>query len=167
MRLNMLSYKDYKQLLTKFKQSLLETFGSNLISLILFGSVARGTAGKDSDIDLLIILEDAPDAYHERLAPVVDIELGLREKAYEATGQAPMFSCIVLSKREAMENRNIFLDMLDASKILYDKDGFFKKRLDELRVRLSQLGSKKVILEDKTWYWNLKPNMSPGEEIEL
>jgi len=159
----MRGYEDYKKILNKFTQLLRKRFGDNLISLILYGSVARGTAKDESDIDLLIILKDAPDAYYERLEPVIDIELKLRE----SIGAPPTFSSLILSKEEAMENRNIFLDMLDASRILYDKDGFFKKRLDELRVRLSQLGSKKVILEDKTWYWNLKPGMSPGEEIEL
>lgn len=167
MKLNMLTYKDYRQILTQFKQSLLETFGTDLISLVLFGSVARGAAKQESDIDLLIILKDAPDSYYRRLEPVVDIELKLREEAYENTGAAPMFSSIILSKEEAMENRNIFLDMLDASVILYDKNNFFKKRLKKLKKRLLQLGSKKIVLEDKTWYWNLKPDSAPGEVIEL
>jgi hypothetical protein len=78
-----------------------------------------------------------------------------------------MFSSIILSEEEAMENRNIFLDMLDASVILYDKNNFFKNRLKELNKRLLQLGSKKIVLEDKTWYWNLKPDSAPGEVIEL
>jgi hypothetical protein len=61
---------------------------------------------------------------------------------------------------EAKENRNIFLDMIDDSIILYDKNSFFKNRL-------VQLGSKKVILDDNTWYWNLKPDIEAGEIIEL
>lgn len=163
----MRGYKDYKEILTKFKQSLLEKFGDNLISLVLFGSVARGAAKTESDIDLLIILKDAPDSYYRRLEPVIDIELKLREEAFETTGAAPTFSSIILSKEEAMENRNIFLDMIDASIILYDKNGFFKNRLKELKDRLLELGSKKIILEDKTWYWSLKPDIAPGEVIEL
>jgi predicted nucleotidyltransferase len=163
----MRGYKDYKRTVTKFKQLLQEKFGANLISLVLFGSVARGTAKQQSDIDLLIILKDAPDSYYRRLEPVVDIELKLREEDFETTGAAPMFSSIILSEEEAMENRNIFLDMLDASVILYDKNNFFKNRLKELNKRLLQLGSKKIVLEDKTWYWNLKPDSAPGEVIEL
>ncbi len=160
-------YKNHKELLNKFNQLLLEKFGDNLISLVLFGSVARGAAKTESDIDLLIILKDAPDSYYKRLEPVIDIELKLRDEAFETTGAAPMFSSIILSNEEAMENRNIFLDMLDASIILYDKDDFFKNRLKELKKRLLQLGSKKIKLEDKTWYWSLKPDSAPGEVIEL
>ena len=107
----MCGYKDYKQILDKFSQLLLEKFSDNLISLFLFGSVARGTAKTESDIDLLIILKDAPDSYYKRLEPVIDIELKLREEAFETTDAVPIFSSIVLSKGEAMENRNIFLDV--------------------------------------------------------
>ncbi len=163
----MREYNDYKQILNKFKQLLLEKFGENFISLVLYGSVARGTAKTESDIDLLIILKDAPDSYYRRLEPVIDIELKLRDEAFETTDAVPIFSSIVLSKEEAMENRNIFLDMIDGSIILYDKNNFFKNRLKELKKRLLQLGSEKVVLEDKTWYWNLKPDSAMGEVIEL
>lgn len=163
----MLSYEDYKEILNRFKQLLLEKFGANLLSLVLYGSVARGAAKTESDIDLLIILKDAPDAYYRRLEPIIDIELKLRDEAFETTGAAPTLSSIVLSEEEAMENRNIFLDMIDASIILYDKNNFFKNKLKELKNRLLELGSKKIELEDKTWYWSLKPDSAPGEVIEL
>ncbi|GFO96060.1 DNA polymerase beta domain-containing protein region [groundwater metagenome] len=155
---------DNKQITNKFRQKLLEQFKDDLISLVLFGSVARGTARKESDIDILIILKDAPDSYYERLKPVIDIELELRN---DIEGMPPVFSSIILSMDEAKENRNIFLDMIDDSIILYDKNSFFKNRLSELKNRLIQLGSKKVILDDDTWYWNLKPDMEAGEVIEL
>lgn len=51
--------------------------------------------------------------------------------------------------------------------ILYDTNNFFKNRLSELKNRLVQLGSKKVTLDDDTWYWNLKPDIEAGEIIEL
>lgn len=160
----MRGYKDYKETLTKFGQSLLKKFGDNLISIVLYGSVARGTARDESDIDILIILKDAPNAYYERLEPVIDIEIELRKNI---SGTAPIFSSIILSKEEAMENRNIFLDMIDDSIILFDKDNFFKNRLKELKNRLIQLGSRKVTLKDNTWYWQLKPDIKAGEILEL
>lgn len=155
---------DYKQILNKFTQKLFARFKDDLISLVLFGSVTRGTARKESDIDILIILNDAPDSYYDRLKPVIDIELELRN---DIEGMPPVFSSIILSMDEAKENRNIFLDMIDDSIILYDKNSFFKNRLSELKNRLVQLGSKKVILDDDTWYWNLKPDIEAGEIIEL
>ncbi len=164
---NMRGYEDYKETLIKFKQLLKERFGDNLISLVLYGSVARGAARDESDIDLLIILKDAPPYYYQRIEPVIDIELKLRKITSETTGATPIFSTIILSKEEAMENRNIFLDMIDDSIILYDKNDFFKNRLKELKKRLVQLGSKKVVLKNKTWYWQLKPDIQAGEVLEL
>ena len=35
--------------------------------IVLFGSVADGTDGPDSDIDLLVVLDDAPNADRRRL----------------------------------------------------------------------------------------------------
>jgi predicted nucleotidyltransferase len=56
----MRGYNDYKEILTQFKQLLQEKFGADLISLVLFGSVARGAAKPESDLDMLIILKRAP-----------------------------------------------------------------------------------------------------------
>ena len=161
---NMEMLSDYKQIINKFKQKLFARFKDDLISPVLFGSVARGTARKESDIDMLIILKDAPASYYDRLKPVIDIELELRN---DIEGMQPIFSSIILSQDEAKQNRNIFLDMIDDSIILYDTNDFFKNRLSELKNRLVQLGSKKVILDDSTWYWNLKPDIEAGEIIEL
>ncbi|MBU4373504.1 MAG: nucleotidyltransferase domain-containing protein [Candidatus Methanoperedenaceae archaeon] len=160
----MRGYEDYKEILNKFTQLLRKRIGDNLISLILHGSVARGAAKDESDIDLLIILKDAPAAYCERLEPVIEIELKLRENF---SGAPPIFSSLILSKEEAMENRNIFLDMIEDSIILYDKDDFFRNRLKAMKNRLQQLGSRKFILKDNTWYWQLKPDMKAGEILEL
>jgi len=160
----MKSITDYKQILNKFRRKLLMRFKDELISLVLFGSVARGTAREESDIDILIILKDAPNSYYERLKPVIDVELEMRK---DVEGMPPIFSSIILSQDEAKQNRNIFLYMIDHSIILYDTDDFFKNRLSELKNRLVQLGSKKVLLNDDTWYWNLKPDIEAGEIIEL
>jgi predicted nucleotidyltransferase len=160
----MKSINDHKQIINKFKQKLLVRFRDELISLVLFGSVARGTARKESDMDVLIILKDAPDSYYERLKPVVEIELEMRK---DAERMPPVLSSIILSLDEAKQNRNIFLDMIDDSIILYDTDNFFKNRLSELKNRLDQLGSRKILLDDDTWYWNLKPDIKAGDVIEL
>lgn len=42
--------------LKKFRKALEETLGENLIELKLFGSKARGDAGKNSDLDVLVII---------------------------------------------------------------------------------------------------------------
>ena len=101
----------------------------------------------------------------------MDIELGLRKTAsyewYLREGLMPSLSCLIMSKREADENHYVFLDMVQDSLILFDDRDYFKGRLSALRERLSSLGSKKVVLPDGSWYWDLKPDLKLGEEFVL
>ena len=51
----------------------------------------------------------------------------------------------------------------NSSFFFYDNKGYFAKRLEQLRKRLTELGSKRVFLEDGSWYWLLKPDLKKGE----
>jgi hypothetical protein len=51
--------------------------------------------------------------------------------------------------------------------LLFDRDGFFESVLDELRARMRALGSRRVMLPDGSWYWDLKPDFRFGEVVEL
>jgi predicted nucleotidyltransferase len=55
----------------KCKEALSQYYGSRLKGVILYGSMARGEAGPDSDIDLLILLT-APFDYFTELRQIVD-----------------------------------------------------------------------------------------------
>jgi len=166
----MYDYLYYKPLIQTFLSAVKDKH-KNLASVVLFGSIARGKGRKESDIDLLIILEYASEVYYDRLKPFVDIELKIREspvyEKYIREGLVPCFSYLVFSKEEAEQNHYVFLDMIEDSIILYDKNDYFKKRLSLLKERLSILGSKKISLEDGTWYWDLKPELKMGEEFIL
>ena len=48
---------EIEQILREFKEEAVELYGKRLKNIILYGSCARGTATKDSDIDLAIVLE--------------------------------------------------------------------------------------------------------------
>lgn len=48
----------------------------NVKEIILYGSVARGTATSESDIDIAVILDDYTDKMHDEMIEfVVDLEL--------------------------------------------------------------------------------------------
>ncbi len=50
-----------KELLTAVKRGLERLYGDRLQGLYVFGSHARGDSGADSDVDLLIVLDEVPD----------------------------------------------------------------------------------------------------------
>jgi hypothetical protein len=172
MRMGRIGLRFYKKALEEFLDLLKEEFHENLVSLVLYGSIARGKGDTLSDIDLLLILEDPHPNYHRRLDQVLDVEDHLKKsKEYgrirERVGQEPYFSFLVLSRKEAEENRYIFLDMIDDAKILYDKNGFFAERLNQIKLRHQELGARKVSLEDGSWFWDLKPDLKVGEVFTL
>ncbi|PIY18341.1 MAG: hypothetical protein COZ15_00440 [Elusimicrobia bacterium CG_4_10_14_3_um_filter_49_12_50_7] len=47
--------KKEQSVLKKFRNALEKSIGNNLVEMKLFGSKARGTSKKDSDIDVLVI----------------------------------------------------------------------------------------------------------------
>lgn len=151
---------------------MLDRFGSDLVSFVLYGSVARGQARPESDIDLLVVLENPPENYHRRIDMVLDVQQVLADRAEyrricDDLGIEPFFAYIVLSVKEARENRYLYLDMVEDAVILHDRDDFFARKLGEMRRRLKELGSKRVRLDDGTWYWDLKPDLKPGEVFTL
>ncbi len=57
----------YRSVLSKLLTLLLEVFGENLVSLVVFGSVARGDYRRDSDIDLLLVVKNLPKGRFRRV----------------------------------------------------------------------------------------------------
>lgn len=166
-----ISYRKYTPLLSRFSSEVESAMGKNLISIILYGSVARGGGRAESDVDLLVILEKAPFVYWQRLQPFLPILRRLRkefsqEKTMRLEKECLPLSVVVLTRSEADDNRYFYLDMIEDAKIFIDRDHFFKKRLEGLKARLKQLGARKV-RKDPNWYWDLKPDFIPGETVTL
>lgn len=65
--------KELQEILNKLASSLLALYGTKLKSIILYGSVARGTATSESDIDILLLVDEQPEKlknYEEQLTDV-------------------------------------------------------------------------------------------------
>jgi predicted nucleotidyltransferase len=53
-----MSSEELKLLLDELKQGLKKIYGRQLVALLLYGSYARGEQDAESDLDILIILDD-------------------------------------------------------------------------------------------------------------
>lgn len=162
--------KEYQNLLTDFIQILRERFKDDIVSIVLFGSVARGNAKKESDIDLCLIIKNLPKSrfLRNRLlsCPLADLRETRSYKELRIKGYFPDLSPILFTPEEIQDTKPIFLDMVEDGEILLD-NGTFRDKLDDIKKSMSKLNSRKIMCEDGTWYWELKPGMKLGEVITL
>jgi len=152
----------------RYTELALEELGDRLTSVALYGSVARGEATTESDIDLFIVLKDAPRGMLRRRELLDPIRRRLTSELEQLWNQGIYtdFVEVIRTEDEARRFHPLYLDMIAEAKVLYDRGGFLRKVLDELKQRLEELGARKETL-DRIHYWNLKAQFTPGEVIEL
>jgi hypothetical protein len=78
----------------------------------------------------------------------------------------PSLSVLVFSQAEAEESRLLYLDLIEDARILLDRGGVFEGCLQAFQKRLQVLGARKVPRQE-VWYWDLKPDLVPGEVVTL
>lgn len=161
--LSHVSYKQFVPVIREFVEQVKNVFRDNLVSIVLFGSVARGDCREDSDIDMLVVMRNLPQSFFKR----IDLFIPIIEKARENASSKPLIQVYPLTVDEAAKNRPIYLDMLTDAIIIYDRDKFIEKVLERLWLKLKGLGAKKVKLKDGSWLWMLKPDIKPGEVVEI
>jgi predicted nucleotidyltransferase len=159
----------FRELETRLLEEIKSFYRERLISVVIYGSVARETQTFESDLDLLIIAKDLPQGRMKRIREFDNIESkiepflkSLRQEENINTYISP----IIKTPEEAKRGSPLFLDMVEDSKILFDKEGFFETLLKRLKERLKKLGAKRI-WKGNAWYWDLKPDYKPGDVIEL
>ncbi len=164
------SLKIYSNLLTDFVAESRKRFGDSISSIVLYGSVARGTARKDSDIDVCIFLKNLPQSRYKRTLLIFPLLKELREResymALYRDGYLPEISPLLYTNKEAQDTKPIFLDMVGEGVVLYD-DGMWAAKRQTLMETMKLLGTKKVVLENNEYYWILKPGLRLAEEVVL
>ncbi|MEM2843059.1 MAG: nucleotidyltransferase domain-containing protein [Candidatus Bathyarchaeia archaeon] len=142
---------------------------NNLQSVVVYGSVARGVARVDSDVDLLIIME-SNESLSKRIDKFLKIEFSnkiseeldwLYKKAIDTH-----ISFLPLNPKEAEAFPPILLDVINEGIVLFD-DGFYKELTKKKKEVLSKLKAKRVFLSKNEWFWDLKPEIKFGEVIEI
>ena len=116
-------------------------WGQDLVSVIVFGSFARGDAYEHSDIDLLIIVKNLPKGWRERGAYELSLErLGL-------TWNTPLQVILVEPEeiRLAIDNvMALLLEIRESYRYLFDRDMFFQKEMKRFEKMMIRRGVRRL-----------------------
>jgi hypothetical protein len=143
-------------------------YGPRLVSVVVYGSVARGDCRPDSDVDLLVIATDMPRGRMHRAAEFGAVEQRVKPvlTRLAADGLHCVLSPLLKTPEEARAGSPVFFDMIEDAVMLHDEGGFFRGVLDDLAGRLQRLGARKIRV-GTLWYWDLKPDYKVGEVFEI
>jgi predicted nucleotidyltransferase len=152
----------------RYTEALKRCFGDRLVSVVLYGSVARSDGTPASDIDLLVVARGLPQSRRARNRTLVALEEEFFSVLASPHGPESHtdISTKIKTPEEAERFTPLYLDMTEDATILYDQAGFFQSVLDRLRERLKALGAQRI-RQGEVWYWKLKPDYQWGEVIEL
>src|ERR1700675_2791759 len=135
-----------------------------LISIVLFGSVARRQAGLMSDIDVLLVAEGLPRSLADRRRPFLEAWQGVRAARRLSHVE---WNLVVKTPDEARVRSPLYLDVVEDGILILDRQGLFEEVLAGMRARMRELGSRRIHLADGTWYWDLKPDFRFGDVVEI
>jgi hypothetical protein len=161
---------EYRELAEEYARVAREFFGNRLLSICFFGSVVRGTATPESDIDVLVVAETLPRDLGLRVRETTPMHEALRRseeyRKLRLQGRSAFVSDIFLSPDEAKAHPPILLDLTEDAFIVYDRNDFLNSVLEDVKRKLKVLGAKKVKAR-KGYYWILKPDAKPSEVVEI
>ena len=146
-----------------------EILQDDLISVVLFGSAARGEAGEGSDIDILIVAEKFGKEGRFEVFNEIENDLKASEEYNDLKENklGTTISPAPLTPSEVEKNPSILLDMVMDGIMLYDVNDFIENKMKSIRKKLKKIGSKRIFLDDKRYYWDLKPDYKLGEVVEI
>ena len=90
-----------KNILSELSESLYQVYGSKLKSVILYGSVARGTQTSESDIDILVLVDGDNSELREYSDKLSDVSTDIALKYFK------VFSIIDVSYKEYMDWKQV------------------------------------------------------------
>ncbi|HGJ64794.1 TPA: nucleotidyltransferase domain-containing protein [bacterium] len=135
-----------KEIEDKIINGIKEYFGSSLISIVLFGSQAQGTATEHSDIDLVVIAKGIPSDWRKQ-------DEIIRNTRWSSGLSALPISIILKSPTAVKSSLNLIqpllFGILKSYKVLYDPTNFFETQAEIYRKNMKKWRVEEIA--DHTW----------------
>jgi len=137
--------KKAQEIMKIFTERCRERFGKDLVSIVLFGSHARGTAEKYSDIDLLLVVKDLP-TFNERIPLISEIcyQMLIKHKV----SISPILMTPEEFKKDIKAGFPLFLGVVIGYKAVFDRDEFSTGLLTGFSETLDREGAR---FKDGVW----------------
>ena len=136
-----------------------------LLGVWLFGSVARGEARPNSDVDLLVVARNLmgnKSQMADAISSVVDVRS--ERDFFFRNGFVTDISFYPITEEELGRFYPIMLDVLDHGIVLYERGEILNKTARSMKEWLSRMRVRKVTLK-RGWMWLLPPDLKVGEPV--
>jgi len=141
----------------------------DLISLILYGSIARETWHKESDIDLLLILsDDFFKKYNDYKISelIIDFYDKNRKNNLYKKYEFHTLQILSLSIEDLRKFRTLFYDIAIDGIILFDTKEVGLSLIEKYQKRIEEKALRRVYINENDFYWK-RNDIKFGEIIEL
>jgi hypothetical protein len=143
-------------------------YGARMMSLVVFGSYARGEQRLNSDLDLLIVLRSGSWSYRsertEEFVRSVEQPCDSDLQALFENGISMELSPIILTHGEAQCFLPLYLDMVNNSLIIEDREEFFAGVLGKVKRQMARWGSEHIKVSGH-WLWEIRPGLKWDEVL--
>ncbi|MDO9097163.1 MAG: nucleotidyltransferase domain-containing protein, partial [Candidatus Methanoperedens sp.] len=130
------------KLISELTSVLKQKFNQDLLAIVLFGSIVKGSFTTTSDIDVLVVCETLIKDWRARdkmtLELTEDIELKYATSIHMALVSNAEISHAIDSVSPLM------LEIYEANEIIYEKDNFFTQLLNSFGKNLKSLHAIKI-----------------------
>lgn len=148
-----------------YLERIFDSCQSQVVSAAVFGSMASGENRPNSDCDLLFVVSDDCDRHNFKgQLTAIEMELLNLEQDMIHSGVDMFLSPVVLNKTGAASFNPLYLDMTTFCCIIFDKNDFLQRVLQNTREKMRQWKSQKHSIGNH-WYWDIKPGTVCGEVI--
>jgi len=151
----------YSHLLMKLILELHKKYREKLASVVVFGSVARGTALAESDVDVLVVSNGFSGSLASRVGELLEVEhktcVGDELRWLSGKGVRTHISFHPYTPDEMRYFRMLFLDIMADGIALLDAGKFFESLRAKFRVLLDRMGAERTFISKDKWFWVLNP----------